>query len=72
MQHPSFSQQRWMQESLLHFDSLLDQYELAAGHRMPDDLTVSTVLRCLDSVTRRHVEIVMDDTMDSLKQVDPP
>ena len=64
MQHPSFPQQRTMVENLLHFDMLLDQYELAAGHRMPDDLTVSTVLRCLDSATRRHLEMVMDEGMD--------
>ena len=59
-----------MLENLLQFDSLLDQYELAAGHRMHDDLTVSTVLRCLDSGTRRHLEMVMDDTMDYSKLKD--
>eukprot|EP00435_Cladocopium_sp_Y103_P028310 s1787_g7.t1 len=53
-----------MLENLLQFDALLDQYELAAGHRMPDDLTVSTVLRCLDSATRRHLEMVMDEGMN--------
>ena len=37
---------------------------------MPDDLTVSTVLRCLDSGTRRHLEMVMDDTMDYSKLKD--
>ena len=70
MQHPSFSQQRSMLENLLQFDALLDQYELAAGHRMPDDLTVSTVLRCLDGGTRRHLEMIMDDTMDYAKLKD--
>eukprot|EP00435_Cladocopium_sp_Y103_P053839 s1657_g17.t1 len=67
MQHPSFSQQRSMLENLLQFDSLLDHYELAAGHRMPDDLTVGTVLRCLDGTTRRHLEMIMDDSMDYAK-----
>ena len=43
---------------------LLDQYELAAGHRMPDDLTVSTVLRCLDGATCRHLEMIMDEGME--------
>ena len=70
MQHPSFPQQRSMLENLLQFDMLLDQYELAAGHRMPDDLTVSTVLRCLDGATRRHLEMVMDDGMDYAKLKD--
>ena len=53
-----------MLENLLQFDMLLDQYELAAGHRVPDDLTVSTVLRCLGSATRRHLERIMDEGMD--------
>ena len=59
-----------MLENLLHFDALLDQYELAAGHRMPDDLTVSTVMRCLDGPTRRHLELVMDEGMDYPKLKD--
>ena len=70
MQHPSFSTQRSMLENLLHFDALLDQYELAAGHRMPDDLTVSTVMRCLDGPARRHLELVMDEGMDYPKLKD--
>ena len=37
---------------------------------MPDDLTVSTVLRCLDGATRRHLEMVMDDGMDYAKLKD--
>ncbi|CAL1158384.1 unnamed protein product [Cladocopium goreaui] len=70
MQHPSFPQQRSMLENLLQFDALLDQYELAAGHRMPDDLTVSIVLRCLDGPTRRHLEMIMDEGMDYAKLKD--
>ena len=64
MQHPSFSQQRSMLENLLQFDQFLDQYELASGAKMPDDIAVSTVLRCVDTQTRRHLEMVMDDKMD--------
>ena len=51
-----------MLENLLQFDSLLDQYEMASGQKMPDDLTVSTILRCIDAPTRRHLEMVMDET----------
>ena len=57
MQHPGFSQQRSMLENLL-------QFELASGHSMPDDLVVSTVMRCLDGGTRRHLEMVMDENMN--------
>lgn len=64
MQHPAFNQQKSMLENLLQLDSLLDQYETASGARMPDDLAASTVLRCLDAPTRRHLEMIMDDTMD--------
>ena len=64
MQHPGFSQQRSMLENLLQFDALLDQYELASGHSMPDDLVASTVMRCLDGGTRRHLEMVMDENMN--------
>ena len=70
MQHPSFPTQRSMLENLLQFDALLDQYELASGHRMPDDLTVSTVLRCLDGPMRKHLEMVMDEGMDYTKLKD--
>ena len=31
---------------------------------MPDDLAVSTVLRCVDTQARRRLEMVMDDKMD--------
>eukprot|EP00435_Cladocopium_sp_Y103_P000040 s2725_g1.t1 len=62
MQHPAFGGQKSMLENLLQFDSLLDQYELASGQKMPDDLTVSTILRCIDAPTRRHLEMVMDET----------
>ena len=62
MQHPSFGGQKSMLENLLQFDSLLDQYEMASGQKMPDDLTVSTILRCIDAPTRRHLEMVMDET----------
>ena len=61
MQHPGFPNQRTMLENLLNSDSLLDQYELASGARMPDDLAVSTVLRCIDAPTRRNLEMVMED-----------
>ena len=53
-----------MLENLLNFDSLLDQYELASGQRMPDDLAVSTVLRCIDAPTRRHLEMIMDENIN--------
>ena len=70
MQHPAFSTQRSMLENLLNFDSLLDQYELASGQPMPDDLAVSTILRCIDAPTRRHLEMVMEDdvTYSKLKE----
>ena len=32
-----------MMENLLQLDLLLDQYRVASGHAMPDDLVVSTV-----------------------------
>jgi hypothetical protein len=64
MQHPSFPTQKSMLENLLQFDALLDPYEMASGSRMPDDLTVSTVLRCLDGATRKHLEMIMDESFD--------
>lgn len=67
MQHPGFPIQRTMLENLLNFDSLLDQYELASGARMPDDLAVSTVLRCIDAPTRRNLEMVMEDDITDSK-----
>ena len=59
-----------MLENLLQFDALLDQYELAAVHRMPDDLTVSIVLRCLDGPTGRQLEMIMDEGLDCAKLKD--
>ena len=64
MQHPAFSRDKSMLENLLNFDALLEQYELASGQRMPDDLIVSTVLRCIDGSTRRHLELTMDELMN--------
>jgi hypothetical protein len=61
MQHAAFGSQRSMMESLLQFDSLLDQDGMASGKKMPDDLAVSTVLRRIEAPTRKHLEIVMDD-----------
>ena len=51
-----------MLENRLQFDSLLGQYEMASGQKMRDDLPVSTILRCIDAPTRRHLEMVMDET----------
>eukprot|EP00435_Cladocopium_sp_Y103_P046207 s2986_g13.t1 len=52
-----------MLENLLQVDSLLDQYDkMASGQKMPDDLTDSAILRCIDAPTRRHLEMVMDET----------
>ena len=70
MQHPSSSRDRSMLENLLNFDALLEQCKLASGQRMPDDLIVSTVLRCIDGSTRRHLELTMDESMSygSLKE----
>ena len=42
----------------------LDQYRLASGHPMPDDLVVSTVMRCVDINVRKHLELTMDDSLD--------
>ena len=70
MQHPGFPAQRSMLENLLNFDSLLDQYELASVASMPDDLAVSTVLRCIDAPTRRHLEMVMEDDITYSKLKD--
>ena len=70
MSHPSFAKDKPMLESLLQMDLLLDQYRLASGHPMPDDLVVSTVLRCIEPNLRRHLELTMDDsiTYESLKE----
>ena len=67
---PSFPRDRGMLENLLQLDLLLDQYRLASGHPMPDDLVVSTVLRCVDPSLRRHLEMTLDDTVnyESLKE----
>lgn len=37
---------------------------------MPDDLTVSKILRCLDGPMRKHFELVMDEGMDYSKLKD--
>ena len=63
MQHPNFGKEKSMLENLLNFDALLEQYEMASGQTMPDDLIVSTILRCIDVNTRRHLELTMDDSM---------
>ena len=70
MSHPSFAKDKTMLESLLQMDLLLDQYRLASGHPMPDDLVVSTVLRCIEPNLRRHLELTMDDsiTYEGLKE----
>ena len=62
IQHPSFSNQKTMTESLLQFDQLLEQYEYASGHPMPDDLVVSTIWRCVDQTTRRHLQLTLGET----------
>ena len=61
---PSFPKDKSMMENLLQLDLLLDQYRLASGHPMPDDLVVSTVLRCVDINVRKHLELTMDDSLD--------
>ena len=63
MSHPSFPREKSMLENLLQMDLLLDQYRVASGHPMPDDLVVSTILRCIDPNVRRHLELTMDDSM---------
>eukprot|EP00913_Durusdinium_trenchii_P016912 g15900.t1 len=70
MNLPSFPRERGMLENLLQLDLLLEQYKLSSGHEMPDDLVVSTVLRCLDSNTRRHLEMTLDDTISYEKLKD--
>ena len=61
---PQFRAGRSMMENLLQLDLLLDQYRVASGHEMPDDLVVSTVMRCVDQNVRRHLELTVDDTVD--------
>ena len=50
-----------MLENILQLDLLLEQYRLSSGHEMPDDLVVSTVLKCLEPNLRRHLGIPWDD-----------
>ena len=64
MNLPAFPREKGMLENLLQLDLLLEQYRLSCGHPMPDDLVVSTVLRCLEPGLRRHLEMTMDDTVD--------
>ena len=54
MNLPSFPREKGMLENLLQLDLLLEQYRLSSGHPMPDDLVVSTVLRCLEPGLRRN------------------
>ena len=70
MNLPSFPREKGMLENLLQLDLLLEQYRLSSGHAMPDDLVVSTVLRCLEPGLRRHLEMTMDDTVDYEKLKD--
>lgn len=53
-----------MLENLLQLDLLLDQYRLASGHEMPEDLVVATVLRCVTPNVRQHLELTLDDKVD--------
>ena len=62
IQHPPFGSSKSMTESLLQFDQLLEQYEVASGSKMPDDLVVSTILKCVDGVTRKHLQLTMDES----------
>ena len=70
MNLPSFPREKGMLENLLQLDLLLEQYRLSSGHAMPDDLVVSTVLRCLEPGLRRHLEMTMDDAVDYEKLKD--
>eukprot|EP00435_Cladocopium_sp_Y103_P057451 s1590_g19.t1 len=42
----------------------------SGGKKMPDDLAVSTVLRCIDAPTRKHLEMVVDDDFSYKKLKD--
>ena len=70
MSYPPFQQSKSMLENLLQLDLLLDQYQLASGHSMPEDLAVATVLRCVAPSVRQHLELTLDDKIDyySLKE----
>ena len=61
---PQFKAGKSMMENLLQLDLLLDQYRVASGHAMSDDLVVSTVLRCVEPNVRRHLELTLDDSVD--------
>ena len=45
MNLPSFPKDKGMLEDLLQLDLLLEQYRLASGHPVPDDLVVSTFFK---------------------------
>ena len=61
---PPFKAGKSMMENLLQLDLLLDQYRVASGHTMPDDLVVSTVLRCVEPSIRKHLELTLDDSVN--------
>lgn len=61
MQRPTFSTSKTMLKNLLSFNALLDQYSMAAGSPMAEDLIVGTVFRCIDPVTRKHLQYNMPD-----------
>ena len=62
MQHPSFSSGKSMVDNLLQFEQLLEQYQYASGHAMAEDLVISTLLKCVDAPTRKHLQLTIDET----------
>ena len=61
LQYPVITKDRSLQENLMSLESLVEQYQDASGERLPDNLLISTVLRCVNQQVRQHLQLTIDD-----------
>ena len=62
MSHPAFNEDRTLLEQIHGLQRLSDAYQKASGSMVADDLTLTTLVRCLPKQIQNHVQLSMTES----------
>ena len=64
MSMPGFTKDRTLHEQVLNLERVREAYEKSSGRDLPDDLTLSVLVKALPANICNHVQLSMAETSD--------
>ena len=62
MNHPQFGKDKSLYDYVQGIDRLIAEYQKASGMQVPDEVSLSVLIRCLPNYIRQHIQLSLDES----------